>query len=55
MNKNTQRTPARRERRRLIKALAGGGAATLAAAALPEKWVLPAVDAVVLPAHAQAS
>lgn len=39
-------------RRRLLQALALGGAS---AAVLPEKWVRPVIDAVIVPAHAQGS
>ena len=39
-------------RRRLLKMLAAGGVASVA---LPEKWVKPVVDAVIVPAHAQGS
>ena len=43
-------------RRRLLKHLASaGGAAIGVAAILPEKWVKPVVDAVVVPLHAQTS
>lgn len=41
-------------RRRLIKILLGGGAIG-SAALLPERWVRPAIDAVILPAHAATS
>ena len=39
-------------RRRLLKAIALGGAASVG---LPEKWVNPIIDAVIVPAHAQGS
>lgn len=39
-------------RRRLLQALAVGG---VSAAALPEKWVKPVIDAVIVPAHAAGS
>jgi hypothetical protein len=39
-------------RRRLLKAIALGGAASVV---LPEKWVKPIIDAVIVPAHAQGS
>jgi hypothetical protein len=43
-------------RRTLLKhLLAAGGTAIGAAAALPDKWVKPLVDAVVVPLHAQTS
>tara|TARA_R110002049_G_scaffold104749_2_gene251324 strand:- start:1322 stop:1894 length:573 start_codon:yes stop_codon:yes gene_type:complete len=39
-------------RRRLLQALALGG---VSAAVLPEKWVKPIIDTVIVPAHAQAT
>lgn len=42
-------------RRRLLRTLAGSGIAIGAAATLPQKWVRPVVDAVVVPLHAQTS
>lgn len=39
-------------RRRLLQALAVGG---VSAAVLPEKWVKPVIDAVIVPAHAAGS
>jgi hypothetical protein len=43
-------------RRTLVKHLvAAGGSAIVAAAALPDKWVKPVVDAVIVPLHAQTS
>ncbi|AUN93725.1 hypothetical protein [Pseudazoarcus pumilus] len=39
-------------RRRLLQALALGG---VSAAVLPEKWVKPVIDTVIVPAHAQAT
>ncbi|MBA4742243.1 MAG: hypothetical protein H2060_05995 [Azoarcus sp.] len=39
-------------RRRVLQALALGG---VSAAVLPEKWVKPIIDTVIVPAHAQAS
>lgn len=45
-------TPARRQ---LLKALAGAGGVFAAGKSLPEKWMRPVVDAVLLPAHAQAT
>jgi len=41
------------DRRNLLRVALGGGA--LALFALPEKWVRPVVDAVIVPAHAQSS
>jgi hypothetical protein len=43
-------------RRTLLKHLvAAGGSAIGAAAVLPDKWVKPVVDAVIVPLHAQTS
>ncbi len=42
-------------RREVLKALAAGGGALAASAFLPARWVKPAIQAGVLPAHAQAS
>jgi hypothetical protein len=42
-------------RRRLIKTFFGAAAVTGTAAMLPQRWTRPLVEAVVLPAHAQAS
>ena len=42
-------------RRKLLKSVAAGGGAIIAGKAIPESWVKPAVDSVVLPAHAQTS
>ncbi|MGA8259857.1 MAG: hypothetical protein WB783_06545 [Arenicellales bacterium] len=42
-------------RRRVLTAIAVGGNAALAAKALPDKWMKPVVDSVLLPAHAQTS
>jgi hypothetical protein len=42
-------------RRRLFKAVLGGGALFAGASALPERWVRPMVQAVIVPAHAQLS
>ena len=42
-------------RRKLLKSVAAGGGAIIAGKTLPEKWTKPAVDAVMLPAHAQTS
>jgi hypothetical protein len=45
-----------RSRRRLLMALAAGGAgATVTAKLLPARWTRPAIDSVLLPAHAQAT
>jgi hypothetical protein len=52
MTESARRT-ASPPRRRLLKTLVGGAAA--AAGALPERWTRPVVDAVLLPAHAQAT
>ncbi len=40
-------------RRQLLKTLAATGGAVAASALLPDKWVKPAVEMAVLPAHAQ--
>ncbi|HSH41848.1 MAG TPA: hypothetical protein VK973_06960 [Arenicellales bacterium] len=42
-------------RRRILKQLAAGGGMVAAAKSLPEQWIRPKVDAVLLPAHAQTS
>jgi hypothetical protein len=42
-------------RRTLLKHLAAAGGAAIGAAALPDKWVKPVVDAVIVPLHAQTS
>ena len=42
-------------RRKLLKSVAAGGGAIIAGKTLPEKWTRPAVDSVMLPAHAQTS
>ncbi len=42
-------------RRDLLKVLAASGGALTAAALLPARWLKPAVDAGVLPAHAQST
>lgn len=42
-------------RRRLLKALMAGGGAGAIGGALPDRWTTPMVDAVLLPAHAQAT
>ncbi len=42
-------------RRKLLKSLAAGSGAILAGTSLPDKWVSPVVDSVILPAHAQTS
>ena len=42
-------------RRKLLKSIAAGSGAVIAGKSLPEKWVKPAVDSVLLPAHAQTS
>lgn len=47
--------PRQHARRRLLKALGGAGGAFAAGRSLPEHWTRPAVDAVLLPAHAQAT
>jgi hypothetical protein len=42
-------------RRKLFKALLGGGALLAGAGALPERWVKPLVQTVIVPAHARLS
>ncbi len=42
-------------RRRLLKALAVGGGAVVGGNSLPESWMKPVIESVVLPTHAQAS
>jgi len=42
-------------RRKLLKSLAAGSGAIIAGKSLPDKWVSPVVDTVILPAHAQTS
>lgn len=62
MSRDDQATPAvvsgnesNPARRRLLKALTAGGAGAVAVKTLPEQWTKPVVDAVMLPAHAQAT
>ena len=43
------------KRRKLLKAVAAAGGAVVAGKTLPETWSRPAVESVVLPAHAQTS
>lgn len=43
------------DRRKLLKSVAAGGGAIIAGKTLPEKWTKPAIDSVMLPAHAQTS
>jgi hypothetical protein len=42
-------------RRKLLKSIAAGSGAIVAGKSLPENWTRPAVDSVMLPAHAQTS
>lgn len=42
-------------RRKLLKTVAAGGGAIIAGKTLPENWARPAVESVVLPAHARTS
>jgi hypothetical protein len=51
----TDKNKTTENRRKLLKSVAAGGGAIIAGKTLPEKWTKPAVDAVVLPAHAQTS
>ena len=41
------------DRRRVLQAVLGAGAP--GALALPERWIRPVVDTIVVPAHAQSS
>ncbi|WP_295400226.1 twin-arginine translocation signal domain-containing protein [uncultured Thiocystis sp.] len=52
MNEINDRPTTSEGRRRLLKTLAVGGAT---AALLPEKWVTPVIDKILVPAHAQTS
>ena len=45
----------RESRRKLLKSIAAGSGAIVAGKSLPENWSKPAVDSVLLPAHAQTS
>jgi len=42
-------------RRKILKSIAAGSGAIIAGKSLPDKWVSPVVDSVILPAHAQTS
>ncbi len=42
-------------RRKLLKSIATGSGAVVAGKSLPESWIKPVIDTVLLPAHAQAS
>ena len=42
-------------RRKLLKSIAAGSGAIVAGKTLPESWVRPVVDSIILPAHAQTS
>ena len=44
-----------KSRRKLLKSIAAGSGAVIAGKSLPESWVKPVVDSVMLPAHAQTS
>ena len=44
-----------RQRRQTFKKILAGSSILSASAIMPDKWVKPVVDAVLLPAHAQAS
>ena len=52
MNAKNDQPTTSEGRRRLLKTLAVGGAT---AALLPEKWVTPVIDKILVPAHAQTS
>jgi hypothetical protein len=43
------------QRRQALKKILAGSSIVGASAVVPDKWVKPVVNAVVLPAHAQAS
>jgi len=49
-NKNTEGS-----RRKILKSMAVGSGAIIAGKSLPDTWVRPVVDSVILPAHAQTS
>ena len=56
MTKRSRLTPDDKpSRRRLLKVLAGGGAAAAGLKTLPPQWTQPALESVMLPAHAQTS
>jgi len=42
-------------RRKLLKSLAAGSGAIIAGKSLPDNWIKPVVDSVMLPAHGQTS
>lgn len=44
-----------KSRRALLKSIAAGGGVIVAGKTLPDKWAKPAVEAIVLPAHAETS
>ena len=51
----TEKNKVAENRRKLLKTVAAGGGAIIAGKSLPENWARPAVDSVMLPAHAQTS
>lgn len=52
-NKNTSQQAVSSARRRLLSALAITGGGSFLAKSLPDRWLQPVVDTVILPAHAQ--
>lgn len=51
----TDKNKAIENRRKLLKSVAAGGGAIIAGKTLPDTWTKPAVDSIILPAHAQTS
>ena len=51
----TEKKRVAENRRKLLKTVAAGGGAIIAGKSLPENWTRPAVDSVMLPAHALTS
>lgn len=51
----TDKNKTTENRRKLLKSVAAGGGAIIAGKTLPETWTRPAVESVVLPAHARTS
>ena len=51
----TDKNMTKESRRKLLKSVAAGGGAIIAGKTLPDTWTKPAVDSVVLPAHAVTS
>lgn len=42
-------------RRRILKKMAVGGGIVTASQVMPERWIKPVIDSVILPAHADLS